>query len=222
MTADNTGYIPFHLAVGAEVLLEVEALKLRIKCVLVGFETGKYLIVRLSEKDLIGSFRSEHIKSGQLIMRYLYQGAVYGFRPELLNVVPIPAKIFFLSYPSKIEEYVTRERDRFDCVLPAGTMLDNEIIDMVIIDISGEGCQCVIKADSGKSSALYSHMQVNKVLDIRVQFPGKEGTYRLPGRVRNLSKGHDRIILGVMFEGLAPAASERIKEFISLVASAKK
>ncbi|CAG1066610.1 hypothetical protein BAC1_02232 [uncultured bacterium] len=221
MSADKTAYIPFHLATGSEVLLEIEALKLRIKCVLVGFETGQYIIIRLSSKDLIGNFRSEQIKSGQLLVRYLYQGAVYGFRTEVLNVVATPAKIFFLSYPVKIEEYVTRDRDRFDCALPAGTMVDNEIIDMVIIDISNEGCQCVIKTSPSKS-ILYSHMQVNKMLDIRVQFPGKEGMYRLPGRVRNLSKGQDRITLGVKFEGLAPAASERIKEFISLVQSARR
>lgn len=221
MGAEKTGYIPFHLAAGSEVLLEIEALKLRIKCVLVGFETGQYIIIRLSSKDLIGNFRSEQVKSGNLLVRYLYQGAVYGFRAEVLTVVSTPAKIFFLSYPVKIEEYVTRDRDRFDCVLPADTMLDNEIIDMVIIDISNEGCQCVIKTSAGKN-ALYNHMQVNKMLDIRVQFPGKEGTYRLPGRIRNLSKGQDRITLGVKFEGLAEAASERIKEFISLVNSARK
>lgn len=221
MTADNAGYTPFHLAIGSEVLIEIEALKLRIKCTLVGLETGQYIIIRLSDRDLVGNFRSEHIKSGQLLVRYLYQGAVYGFRAELLNVISTPAKIFFLSYPSKIEEYVMRERDRFDCVLPAGTMLDNEIVDMVIIDISTEGCQCVIKAAAGRGE-LYNYMQVNKVLDISVQFPGKEGIYRLSGRVRNLSKGADKITLGVKFEGLAPAASERIKEFISLVSSARK
>ena len=221
MTADNAGYTPFHLAIGSEVLIEIEALKLRIKCSLVGLETGQYIIIRLSDRDLVGNFRSEHIKSGQLLVRYLYQGAVYGFRAELLNVISTPAKIFFLSYPSKIEEYVMRERDRFDCVLPAGTMLDNEIVDMVIIDISTEGCQCVIKAAAGRGE-LYNYMQVNKVLDISVQFPGKEGIYRLSGRVRNLSKGADKITLGVKFEGLAPAASERIKEFISLVSSARK
>ncbi|MBI2399865.1 MAG: flagellar brake protein [Deltaproteobacteria bacterium] len=221
MSADKTGFIPFHLAAGSEVLLEIEALKLRIKCLLVGFETGQYIIIRLSSKDLIGNFRSEQVKSGNLFVRYLYQGAVYGFKAEVLNVVSTPAKIFFLSYPAKIEEYIMRERDRFDCVLPAGTMLDNEIIDMVIIDISGEGCQCVIKTATGKN-ALYNQMQVNKMLDIRVQFPGKEGTYRLPGRIRNLSKAQDRITLGVKFEGLAEAASERIKEFISLVTSARR
>lgn len=219
--ANNPGYIPFHLSVGSEVLLEIEALKLRIKCALVGFETGQYIVIRLSPKDLIGNFRSEHIKSGQLLVRYLYQGAVYGFKTELLNAVAAPAKIFFLSYPSMIEEYIMRERVRYECVLPAGTMFGNEIIDMVIIDISNEGCQCVIKTSAGNSS-LYNHMQVNKVLDIRVQFPGKEGTYRLSGRIRNISKGADRITLGVMFEGLAPAAAERIKEFISLVTSARK
>lgn len=219
MSAEN--HVPFHLAVGAEVLLEIEALKLRIKCALVGFETGQYIIIRLSSKDLIGNFRSEQVRGGQLLVRYLYQGAVYGFRTEVLNVVSTPAKLFFLSYPTKIEEYVTHQRDRFDCVLPAGTMLDNEIIDLVIIDISDEGCQCVIKTSSARS-ALYNHMQVNKMLDIRVQFPGKEGTWRLPGRIRNMSKGQDRIVLGVKFEGLAPAASERIKEFISLVASSRR
>lgn len=221
MGADKNAHIPFHLAAGSEVLLEIEALKLRIKCMLVGFETGQYIIIRLSSKDLIGNFRSEQVKSGNLLVRYLYQGAVYGFRAEVLNIVSTPAKIFFLSYPSKIEEYVTRDRDRFDCVLPAGTMLDNDIIDMVIIDISNEGCQCVIKTSAGKN-ALYNQMQVNKMLDIRVQFPGKEGTYRLPGRIRNLSKGQDRITLGIKFEGLAEAASERIKEFIALVTSARR
>lgn len=221
MTTDNAGYIPFYLAIGSEVLIEIETLKLRIKCALVGLETNRYIIIRLSERDLVGNFRSEHIKSGQMIVRYLYQGAVYGFRAELLNVVATPAKIFFLSYPTKIEEYVMVSRNRFECVLPAGTMLDNEIVDMVIIDISEEGCQCVIKAGAGKNS-VYEHMQVNKVLDIRVQFPGKDGTYRLPGRVRNLSKGEGKITLGVKFEGLAPAASERIKEFIALVSSARK
>lgn len=215
------GYIHFHLNVGSEVLLEIESLKLRIKCVLVGLETGQYIIIRLSPKDLIGNFRSEHLKSGQLLVRYLYQGAVYGFKADLLNAVATPAKLFFLSYPAKIEEYIMRDRVRYDCVLPAGTMIGNEIIDMVIIDISNEGCQAVINTSAGKSS-LYSHIQVNKVLDIRVQFPGKEGTYRLYGRVRNISKGADKITLGLMFEGLAPAAGERIKEFISLVTTARR
>lgn len=218
---NNPGYIPFNLDVGHEVLLEIEALKLRIKCLLVGFETGQYIIIRLSPKDLIGNFRSEHLKSGQLLVRYLYRGAVYGFKADLLNAVSTPAKMLILSYPSKIEEYIMRERTRYECVLPAGTMVGNEIIDMVIIDVSNEGCQAVIQAAPSKK-ALYDHMQVNKVLDIRVQFPGKEGTYRLMGRVRSLSKGTDRITLGIMFEGLAPAAAERIREFISLISSARK
>lgn len=217
--ASNSGYIPFHLNVGSEVLLEVEALKLRIKCLLVGFETGQYIIIRLSPKDLIGSFRSEQLKSSQLLIRYLYQGAVYGFRAELLNAVSSPARLLVLSYPAKIEEYVM-QRARYECVLPAGTMIGNEIIDMVIVDISNEGCQSVIKTTPAKQS-LYNHMQVNKVLDIRVQFPGKEGTYKLSGRIRSISKGADRITLGLMFEGLAPVVAERIKEFISLVTSAK-
>lgn len=219
--ASNPGYIPFHLNIGSEVLLEIEALKLRIKCALVGFETGQYIIIRLSPKDLIGSFRSEQIKNSQLLVRYLYQGAVFGFRAELLNAIATPARLLVLSYPSKIEEYIMRDRQRYECVLPAGTMIGNEIVDMVIIDISNEGCQSVIKTSPGKQS-LYNHMQVNKVLDVRVQFPGKEGTYRLSGRIRNISKGADRITLGLMFEGLAPAAADRIKEFISLVTAAGK
>lgn len=201
---------------GSEVLLEIESLKLRIKCMLVGMETGQYIIVRLSPNDLIGNFRSEAVREKPVIVRYLFQGAVYGYRAEVLNIVTVPARLFFLSYPQKIEELALRSDSRYECILPAYTMFGNDIAEMVIVDLSMEGCQCMIRTKAGDEK-LYGLIQVNKTIDIRVQFPGGDGKYELKGKVRNISKGSDRIMLGVMFEGLSQTAKAKIDQFISLI-----
>lgn len=207
---------------GTEVLLELAALKLRIKSAIVGMEKGRYLIVRISDQDLIGSFRSELVKESPMVLKFLHNNIIYGFSTEIIAVVSDPAKLFFVAYPKKIDTAVQQERARFECVLPATSMLGNDIIDMVIVDISREGCLCRIKVAGAKGEYLYRFLQVDKKVDIIVQFPGSEAKYDLTGRVRNISKDPDRIMLGVMFEGIPDETKARIDGYISLVAEAEK
>lgn len=207
---------------GTEVLLELAALKLRIKSAIVGMEKGRYLIVRISDQDLIGSFRSELVKESPMALKFLHNNIIYGFSTEIIAVVSDPAKLFFVAYPKKIDTAVQQERARFECVLPATSMLGNDIIDMVIVDISREGCLCRIKVAGAKGEYLYRFLQVDKKVDIIVQFPGSEAKYDLTGRVRNISKDPDRIMLGVMFEGIPDETKARIDGYISLVAEAEK
>lgn len=207
---------------GTEVLLELAALKLRIKSAIVGMEKGRYLIVRISDQDLIGSFRSELVKESPMVLKFLHNNIIYGFSTEIIAVVSDPAKLFFVAYPKKIDTAVQQERARFECVLPATSMLGNDIIDMVIVDISREGCLCRIKVAGAKGEYLYRFLQVDKKVDIIVQFPGSEAKYDLTGRARNISKDPDRIMLGVMFEGIPDETKARIDGYISLVAEAEK
>lgn len=81
---------------GTEVLLELAALKLRIKSAIVGMEKGRYLIVRISDQDLIGSFRSELVKESPMVLKFLHNNIIYGFSTEIIAVVSDPAKLFSL------------------------------------------------------------------------------------------------------------------------------
>lgn len=207
---------------GTEVLIELAALKLRIKSAVIGMDKGRYLIVRISDQDLIGSFRSELVKESPMTLKFLHNNIIYGFSTEIIAVVSAPAKLFFVAYPEKIDTAVQQQKTRFECVLPATSMLGNDIIDMVIVDLSREGCLCRIKVAGPKGEYLYRFLQVDKKVDIIVQFPGSDTKYDLTGRVRNISKDPDRIMLGVMFEGIPDGTKTRIDGYISLVAEAEK
>lgn len=215
-------YLNIPVSIGSGLLLEIITLKLRIKCQMVGIDPGNFILLKLSAQDLIGNFRSESIKESQLVIRYLYKGTVYGFKASLLNVVSSPSKLFFVTYPDKIEEFNVLQDSRYECILPATAMLGNDIVDMVIVDISREGCQCMIKVSGPKKESLYKSIHVNATLDIRALFPGAAGQTSLPVKVRNISKDEDKIMLGAVFEGVAPEAKARLEKFISLIATSGK
>lgn len=215
-------YLTIPVTIGHELLVEIIDLKLRIKSRLVGMEQGQYIIIKIFPNDLIGTFRSDAVKESPIVIRYLYRGTVYGFRAEVLSVVSAPAKLFFVTYPRGFDEVKALEDSRFDCILPATTMLANDIVEMTIIDISKDGCQCMIKITSPKNDALYGLIQVNKKISLMVQFPGIKGSFDLAGRVRNISKASDKILIGVLFEEMTESVKAELKNFMSLVAGAKK
>jgi len=207
-------YIYLPLTFGSEMLIEVVNLKLRIKTTLVGMEGGRYIITKLSANDLMGSFRSDTVKKSPIIVRYLHKGTVHGYKAKILNVVSNPAKLFFLSYPEKIDELNVLTYSRYECVLPARTMLGNDLVDMVIVDISHEGCLAVIKT---RQRSLHEMLQVNKKIDIVVQFPNTHGNTELKGKIRNIGKDVDKVKLGVVFEGLSPELKAVLASYINLI-----
>ncbi len=215
---DGAPSLDLPITLGTGLIIELVNLKQRIKSSLVGMEPGKYLIIRLSEKDLIGNFRSDNVKESPMIVRYLHNGTVYGFRSSIVNIVSVPAKLFFVTYPSKLEEFTVLSNSRHECILPALTMIGNAFVDMVILDISKQGCLCMVKTADPNDDKLYGAVQVNKTIDIKVQFPGAEGKFGLMGKIRNVSKDVGKILLGVQFEEMPPDLKARLDNFLSLIA----
>ncbi|MBI5889001.1 MAG: flagellar brake domain-containing protein [Deltaproteobacteria bacterium] len=207
-------HLPIHP--GNELLIEIINLKLRIKSLLVGLEHEQYLIIKIAPNDLMGTFRSDAVKESPMILRYLYKGTVYSFKAQLLNILSSPARLFFVSYPEEFEDIRVLENARFDCILPASTLVGNDIIEMTVVDISKEGCLCMIGAGP-KQEALYGLLQVNKQMDIKVQFPGMTGKFGLVGRIRNTSKGTDKIMVGLVFEEMSEDVKTKLEGLLALM-----
>lgn len=216
---DVVPHLPVPL--GTELLIEIMKLSLRLKNSLVGMEKGLFVLTKTSANDLVGTFRSESIRESEINISYFHDNTVYGFKSEVLNVVSTPAKLFFLTYPKKIEEIRMRHSCRYECVLPATTMLGNEIVSMVIIDISNEGCQCIIKTSVAKKDALAAIIQINKVIDMMVLFPGAERKCKIKGRIRAVGQDLDRIKLGLLFEEMQNDARGEFNNFIALISEFK-
>ncbi len=214
---------PVHLPItlGTELIAEIVNLNLRIRSVLAGMDGVRFLLIKLSPNDLMGTFRSEMVTMSPVIVKFQFKDTVYSFNSEVLNIVSNPCKLMFLAYPSKVEEFKVRPDSRHECVLPAMAMLNNEILEMVIVDISREGCQCFIKASGARGEALNALIHVDTDLDIRAQFPGTEERFRFTGKVRSISKDVDRIKIGVMFEKVSPDVKAKIEGFIALISEVK-
>ena len=208
------------MALGTELIAEVVNLNLRIRSVLAGTDGGRFLLIKLSSQDLMGTFRSETVMKSPVIVKFQHKDTVYSFNSEVLNIISNPCKLMFLAYPMKIEEFKVRPDSRHECALPAMAMLDNEILELVIVDISKDGCQCAIKASGAKGDALSGRIHVNTDLDIRAQFPGTEEKFRFTGKVRNIGKDVDRIKIGVLFEKISPEVRMKIGDFIAAISEA--
>ncbi|GEM_PF-2109658 len=206
---------PPRLSLGEALIVEIPKLDIRLKSVLVGFEVGGFLLIKLSPNDLMGMFRSETVVRNPVTVKFQVKDAVYSFNTEILNIVSNPSKLMFLSFPQRIEELKIRPELRRQCALSAMIMLNNDIIDMLIVDLSARGCQCSISTSGRNGELLRKLMHVNAAIEILVNFPETSERVKLSGRVRNIGSDGDKLNIGVMFEGLAPEAGARIESFLS-------
>lgn len=209
------------ITIGTELLVEFQDFSLKTKSELVGMRHNQYLII-VMQHDMSG-IRPDVLKESQLIIRYLYRGSVYGFRTNILNLLNSPDRLVFLSYPKKIEEFRVRSSPRFECILPAITSIEGLEADTVVIDISIDGCRCVVKsANLADADAFYKTMDINREASLQVHFPGTEESYELTGSIRNINKDADRVAFGMLFGPLKTVTKKKLEDFISLISEVKK
>ena len=218
----SQGLIP--IGAGSEIIIEISDLNLRIKSKLLGVEQNQYFIGKVFEGDLVGDFGSEAIKEHPIVVAYRSKDVIYQFNTRILNMVSDPARLLFLEYPKEVEERGARKK-RFDCNIPAQTMIGNEIVDVELIDFSKEGCQCIIeKRDAELDKKRYEQIVVDMKIDILVNSPVTNQALKLPGIIRNISKkgsisistGGIVIKLGIVFDEIEmnPAVKQKIADFL--------
>jgi hypothetical protein len=203
------------ITIDADLIIEIVDLNLRIKSMLVGMEHGDYVIAKIFANELMGRFRSVDVRESPMVVGYGHKETIYNFSTAVMGVVSSPAKLFFLKYPEKIDSVSTREMARHGCSVKAQAMLGNDLVELSLVDVSRNGCQCVITPQSEKEAALYSMMQVNKKMDIMARLPGTDGGCDLKGVIRNVGKDVKSITLGVRFENIPPESRQRLESFIS-------
>lgn len=209
---DRRLHLPINIS--TEMLIEFTYRQLRLKCELVGMEVGRYLIIKVSHNEAPGCCTGKDVKDCPVVMRYLFNGTVYGFRATILNMVQAPARLIFVSYPERLEEYKVRHSPRYDCILPASATLGGGTATVVITDISAEGCRLVMKAPC---EAVCNAVNMNGAIEVSVSVPGSETACVLKGSIRNYGKEDDRITAGVMFEEPGEDVRRRLEDFFSLI-----
>lgn len=208
------------VTIGTELLAEFQDFSLRTRSELIGMKKGQYLVIS-TEHDMPG-MRADALRDTTVIIRYLYKGSVFGFRTKVLSLIHSPDRLVFLQYPEKIEEFRVRASQRYECILPAMTIVDGVEGETVVVDISPDGCKCTVKVSGLKDAEkFYKSMDINSEAALRVQLPGSTESYEITGSIKNMSKDSDRMAFGLCFGPLKTDIKRKLDEFISLISEAK-
>jgi len=97
----------FELQPGKMMDLQINnPVPLRLKLTLVGFDIGKYILLKYPKVTSTSEYKDVLIEGNVMIVRYLMEGnkgECFAFRSTIKHITTYPEKFIFLEYPKKIE-----------------------------------------------------------------------------------------------------------------------
>ena len=193
--------------VGTKLELEIEKIRGRFNCHLIGIKPDAYLIIDISRSGIA----NKQLESKGATIRYLYLGNVHGFRSMILKEITQPSRLLFLMYPKSVETYNLRKKDRIPCYIPAKAKVIETEVKGLILDLSSNGCRFVINHTENKVFRL-----IKAEDEMLLSFPilGKEGLETVNAIVKNIIEDDKKKIFGIQFDGLSKETSLEIDDYI--------
>jgi len=192
----------FELQPGKSLDLQINhPVSLRLKLPLIGYELGKYIILKYPKSANTSEYKDVLIDGNVLIVRYLMEGnkgECFAFRSSIKTITQYPEKLLFIEYPDKIENRQLRLQQRTSIHLPAVIMLEGSgdskstHINGIIGDISAKGCGFTFKTKSATAKV--------KKRDIFVCLQSPiDGEVQIPARVCNSRNDNGIVTVGIQF-----------------------
>ncbi len=202
------------MKIGATLKLQIHGTDARLTSELVGVEEDKYLIIKMPPIPSVGTVSSLSglfCKGNTVVVRYMHNGTLFGFKSRVYHVIIDPVKLIFLEYPKKIEDYNLRSHRRVDCYLPASVGVAGNTIEGAITDISREGCHFTME----KSKVKRLILQIDKGVDVSFQLPGVGKKLTIAAKQKTIKKDKNNINIGVEFINMDNKTEERLYDFLS-------
>jgi c-di-GMP-binding flagellar brake protein YcgR len=202
--------VQLRVSLGKDVLIRLPGFDRSYRGRIVGFDPYDYLIASVR---LPGRIREQLALGGQIIVKYIHQGTVYGFRTSVFNAITSPASLVFFEYPSVIEKVELRRDTRTRCNIDGKLQSEDVEYECLIVNISATGCKATVRA--GARDPL-TRLQVDDTLMAFVNL-GAQGTLKLPVVVRNIRREQGLHTIGAMFLELNDAEEKRIGSYLERI-----
>jgi len=188
---------------GVKLQLEIEGINLPLESHMVGM-VDDYIITKVPKP--YGLIQHKFFTGNMIIVRYIFEGAVYAFQTKLVAVAEEPSPLMFLEYPKIVQKEELRSQKRSGCFLPAQLSRRDKMNSGVILNVSTKGCRCIIqKLNNSKILPL----AIDDSLSLALKFPGIKKTVPFLGVVKNIHKNSTETDIGISF--LPETSPESIK-----------
>ena len=192
---------------GTEVFLQVEKVVGRFPSKFLGMDLDNYLIFKMPKAQLDLSNRL--VKGTGVIVRYRYQGRIYGFQSTILGISGKPFSMLIMKPPELIEEHNLRQRDRLDCYLPCSVDMGGEVESGVVVNISHFGCRCIFSAMSWSKGEKAASQHIDVIVKVALQ--ENDGVMELNGRVSSAHQFHGAVSAGIEFVDMSQETELKLK-----------
>ena len=173
----------------------------RIKLQLVGFEMGKYIILKHPEGGE-NSYSDVLVDGNVAIIRYLVEGdrgECCAFKATIKHINQYPQKLIFISYPEQIENRQLRLHHRVSVHIPAEIAVTADAeesnamkINGIVVDISERGCGFIFRAQN-----IEVNVKKRRVFVV-IRNSGGEPV-KIPARVCNSRNDNGKVTVGIQF-----------------------
>jgi c-di-GMP-binding flagellar brake protein YcgR len=199
------------IAIGTRLQIQIGQAKegSRLVCSLVGFEPEGYLLLRV---PAIPGVLDELVEGAPVVVRYVYAGAVYGFKTFILNRITRPALILFISYPRTIEVMNLRKTMRLQCLLPASATVHRQQLEGVILDISAEGCRLYLESFGSQELPAF---RIDQAIVVSLELAGIAGSQIANGKVQNFRQDSRLAEIGIKFDESNTVLLKNIRAYIN-------
>lgn len=198
---------------GTEIQLEIDGVASRLQTQLIGIDTDRILIVKTPTMSQIGGINVKLFAGNRVIVRYVFEGVVYGFETAIVEAISSPLRLLFLAYPKLVTARTIRSNPRVNTSLPARLKAGETGADGTVTDISISGCQLEIRRENLPATA---KLDVDADVDLTLQLPGVGGDFQIRGKLRSLRTGERKLEAGISFGELEEQVQLAIDAYVKL------
>ncbi len=188
--------------IGTDVLMQITGVAGRLPSVFIGMEAHRYMIFKVPRAQI--NLSTKLVKGGGVIVRYRYQGRIYGFQSTILGTVAEPVGLMFLRAPDVVEEHNLRKKQRIDCYFPGEIEIGEKREPGVVVNISMSGCRCIFSSLRSSRDVLAGLR--GKQVKLLVQLGEQEKTLVVPGHILSAQQFHGAVSAGIQFDELDEAS----------------
>jgi len=198
---------------GTEIQLEIDGVASRLQTQLIGIDTDRILIVKTPTMSQIGGINVKLFAGNRVIVRYVFEGVVYGFETAIVEAITSPLRLLFLAYPKLVTARTIRSNPRVNTSLPARLKAGETGADGTITDISISGCQLEIRRQHLPEAG---RLAVDADVELTLQLPGVAGDFQIRGKLRSLRTGERKLEAGISFGALEEQVQLAIDAYVKL------
>ncbi|MEE8430965.1 MAG: flagellar brake protein [Candidatus Desulfatibia sp.] len=205
------------IEIGDQLQIEVKGIPSRYQTTFIGMELNEYFIIKepvFPHELRVSGIKHKLFPGNEITVRYIYKGSVFGFQTKLIEAIFTPKRLLLIEYPKAIEKHNLRSTQRIDCYLPAITKIKNKETPGIILDINKKGCRYMIKAAENRKLPV---VQKDDQIALRCHFPGNQDEQMVSGKVKNIKRDSQEMILGIEFLEMTVELHNIIEQYISTV-----